>query len=357
MPRMSTLASRDFERIVLIKPSAAGDVVHTLPVLVKLRARYPAARIDWLITPENAELVRCHPALSNVVLFDRRRLARFGRDWTATKGLFTLLGTIRRSRYDLVVDLHGQLRSALFTLAAGSAVRVGFERTREGAWLSYTHRIPLPTMEVHAVDRYLWLGSVLGFDDLPPDFELHLPPEAEMGVDELLRRHGLNDRPYALLVPGTVWETKHWRVEGFADVARHLLASGLAVVLAGSPRDRERCRQVAACCPGTCDLSGQTTLAGLAVLIRRAAACVTNDSGSMHIAVALARPLVSVFGPTSPLRTGPYGRGEVVVQAAMECSPCYLRKLARCPHDHACMREVTSAMVIERLESLRAMAA
>jgi lipopolysaccharide heptosyltransferase I len=351
---MTSLANHQFERILLIKPSAAGDVVHTLPVLVKLRARYTAARIDWLVTPENAELVRCHPALSNVVLFDRRRFARFGRDWAVTKGMFALLKTLRRAHYDLVIDLHGQLRSALFTLAAGSPVRVGFERTREGAWLSYTHRIPLPTMEAHAVDRYLWLGPLLGFDDLAPDFTLYPPLDAESGVADLLRQNRLHDRPYAVLVPGTVWETKHWRVEGFADVGRYLLARGLAVVLAGSPRDRQRCAQVAAACPGVCDLSGQTTLAGLAVLIRGTAACVTNDSASMHIAVALGRPLVSVFGPTSPLRTGPYGRAEVVVRAELECSPCYLRMLARCPHDHACMREVSSAMVIERLEALRA---
>src|SRR5579859_49089 len=103
---MGTLANREFERVLLIKPSAAGDVVHTLPVLVKLRARYPAARIDWLITPENAELVRHHPALSGVVLFDRRHLQRLGRSWSATLGLFRLMHRLWAARYDVVIDLH-----------------------------------------------------------------------------------------------------------------------------------------------------------------------------------------------------------------------------------------------------------
>ena len=111
------LHTHSFQRILLIKPSAVGDIVHTLPVLVRLRQRYPEARIDWLVTPENADLVRHHPDLSNVVLFDRRRYARFGREWFATKGMLNLLRTIRGNRYDLVVDLHGQLRSALFTVA------------------------------------------------------------------------------------------------------------------------------------------------------------------------------------------------------------------------------------------------
>lgn len=352
-----SLAQETFRRILLIKPSAVGDIVHTLPVLVRLRERYPDAQIDWFITPENADLVRYHPALSNVVLFDRRRYARFGRDWFATKGVVNLLRTLRRNHYDLVIDMHGQLRSALFTLATGAAVRVGFEKTREGAWLVYSHHIPLLAESVHAVDRYLWLGRVLGFEAGEPDFGIYGPPAIETRVDELLAAHDLVGRPLALLVPGTVWQTKHWRVEGFAGVARHLLRRDFAVVLAGAPKDRARVREVAALCPAACDLAGQTTLAEMISLVRRAAVCVTNDSGSMHLAVAFGRPLVSVFGPTSPVLTGPYHRMEAVVQAHVPCSPCLLRKLSHCPHQHICMDDVTTGMVIHRVESALARAA
>ena len=122
------LQTAEFSRILLIKPSALGDVVHTVPVLVKLRARYPRARIDWLITPENAEVVRHHPALSNVVLFARRDFSKPGQRWRATLGFFDLLKQIRRAKYDLVVDMHGQVRSALFALISGARVRIGFNR-------------------------------------------------------------------------------------------------------------------------------------------------------------------------------------------------------------------------------------
>lgn len=352
-----SLTTENFRRILLIKPSAVGDIVHTLPVLVRLRERFPDARIDWFITPENADLVRHHPALSNVVLFDRRRYARFGRDWLATKGVLSMLRTLRRNRYDLVVDMHGQLRSALFTMATGARVRVGFERAREGAWLVYSHHIPLLTESVHAVDRYLWLGRLLGFEPGVPDFRIYLPPEIDHRLDALLSPHGATGRPLALLVPGTVWQTKHWRVEGFAGVAKYLEHRGFAVVFAGAPKDRPRVAQVAALCPSACDLTGQTTLAEMIALVRRAAVCVTNDSGSMHLAVAFGRPLVSVFGPTSPVLTGPYGRTEAVVQAHVPCSPCLLRKLSHCQHQHACMEEVTTGIVIHRLESVLARAA
>jgi lipopolysaccharide heptosyltransferase I len=352
---------------LLIKPSAVGDVVHTLPVLVKLRARYPEARIDWLITPENADLVGHHPDLSNTVEFPRRQYARFGRNWSATLGPLRLLAQIRRAGYDLAVDLHGQFRSAIFALASGAPVRIGFDRpqprgqvahgwtgAREGSWMAYTHRIPIPTLEVHAVDRYLWLGQMLGFDDRPTDGRIYLPAQTLASVEDLLRGGGLGDKPLAVVVPGTIWETKHWRVEGFAEVGRYLVAAGMDVVVAGTLRDGPRSRAIVAACPGAHDLSGRTTVGELVALIRRAALCVTNDSGSMHVAVAEERPVVSVFGPTNPVWIGPYGRPHAVVQAGVPCTGCYLRRLRDCPKDHLCMREVTAAMVIDRVERVLA---
>jgi lipopolysaccharide heptosyltransferase I len=371
----AALRSRTFERILLIKPSAFGDVVHTIPVLVKLRARYPRARIDWLITPENAELVRYHSALSNVVFFARRDYGHFGRSWSATRGLVDLLWKLWRTRYDLVIDMHGQMRSAIFTVATGAPVRIGFDRprfrpddvttrrhdgvgehgwngAREWSWMVYSHHIPIPTLSAHAVDRYLWLAPLLGLDEGAPDFRVHWPPEADARVEGLLVEQGLSQRPFAIVVPTTIWATKHWHIEGFAQVGQSLLASGLAVVLAGSPKDHARCQAVVAQCPGAHDLSGQTTLSEFAALMSRSTVNVTNDSGSMHLAVALDKPVVSVFGPTDPVRIGPYGRPYAVVRADVACSPCYLKKLSQCPHEHACMNQVTAEMVIDRLHTI-----
>ena len=377
----SGLQSTEFSRILLIKPSALGDVVHTIPVLVKLRARYPNARIDWLITPENADIVRCHPALSNVVLFARRDFSKRGMRWRALVSFFDLLKQIRRAKYDLVIDMHGQLRSAFFSLVSGAHVRIGFDRpikrgvtvsaehdlrnvpshgwrgAREGSWIAYTHRVSIPTLDVHAIDRYLWVGPLLGFDDDPPDLTIHLSSDTVRNVEQLLEEHGVTpDMPLIILVPGTIWETKHWTIEEFAGVARQFLHDGFAVALAGTMRDQERCRQIAAAAPGTCDLSGKTTPAELAALIRRAELAVTNDSGSMHVAASLGKPMVSVFGPTNPVHIGPYQRPESVVRVDLPCSPCNYRRLSLCPFDHACMKQVTPAMVVERVRKIVAMA-
>jgi heptosyltransferase-1 len=373
------LQSAEFSRILLIKPSALGDVVHTIPVLVKLRARYPHARIDWLITPENAEIVRCHPALSNVVLFARRDFSKRGHRWRAFLSFFDLLKQIRRAKYDLVIDMHGQVRSAFFSLISGARVRIGFDRpvkrgltisaehdlknipnhgwrgAREGSWIAYTHRIPIPTLDVHAIDRYLWVAPLLGLDDNPPDITIHISPQTIRNVNRLLEEHGVPaSKPLVVLVPGTIWETKHWTIDGFAGVARQFLQDGFAVALAGTARDQPRCRQIAAAAPGTCDLSGKTTPADLAALIRRAEVAVTNDSGSMHVAASLGKPMVSVFGPTNPVHIGPYQRPESVVRVDLPCSPCNYRRLSQCPFGHACMKQVTSAMVVERVRRILA---
>jgi ADP-heptose:LPS heptosyltransferase len=181
---------------------------------------------------------------------------------------------------------------------------------------------------------------------------IHLPAQADARAVELLQSAGLGRKPLAVLVPGTIWETKHWHPTGFAEVGRHLIASGYEVVVVGTLKDRIRSQLIAADCPGACDLTGKTTVAGLVALVRRARLCVTNDSGSMHVAVAVGSPVVSVFGPTNPVWIGPYGRPHAVVQAELPCTSCYLRRLRDCPNDHKCMHEVTPAMVIDRIRGV-----
>jgi len=366
------LTSRIFSRILLIKLSALGDVVHAIPLLAKLRARFPAAQIDWFITPENAELVRHHPALSGVVLLDRRRLSKLGRSWSATTELLLVLQQLWHTRYELVIDLQGQLRSALFTLATGAPVRIGFDRpvhsarrdserpeqrnvlqyrwrgARDGSWIAYSHRIPIPTLDVHAVDRYLWIVPMLGLDGKPPDSRIYLSAETEIGVERLLGKHGL--QRFAALVPGTRWETKHWDPERFAEVGRWLKKYGFDVVVLGTQHDCRRSEKITKLSRDAIDFSGQTTSGELAAILKRAAVCVTNDSGSMHLAVAFERPVVSVFGPTNPMHVGPYGRPHAIVRADLPCSPCNFRLLSQCPHGHACMNQVTALTVIRRVE-------
>ena len=379
-PRNRDLWNRDFRKILLIKLSAVGDVVHTIPVLNKLRRRYPAARLDWLINPAIAALLRHHPAITDIIEFAREEWSEPWR-FAPYASYAQLASRLRQARYDLVVDMHGQFRTAILTLATGAPVRIGFDRprarvwdatprkfphqarkhawqgAREGSWLAYTHHIPVPTLDRHAVDRYLEVGPILGLDEDPADFSFPIPQSASSGIESLLRRHGAGDGAIVTLAPGTVWETKHWGSDKFAEVARHFMRNSFmgknfAAVLIGSHRERAVCEEVARLAPGAVNLAGMTTLDELAALIRRSTMVVTNDSGPMHLAVALDRPVVSIFGPTDPVWIGPYRRTDAVLQAALPCSPCYLRRLERCRHDHACMEKVSPLAVIARAENI-----
>ena len=369
------LRSRDFRKILLIKLSAVGDVVHTLPVLNKLRRRYPAARLDWLVTPPIAELLQHNPAISNVVEFARDE---WSAPWRSTPYVSAarLIARLRAVEYDLVIDLQGQFRSAVFAFTSGAPVRIGFDKpradvwnnsprkipadarkhawqgAREGSWLAYTDFIALPTLDIHPVERYLGIGPMLGLDDGLADFSCPIPQEARARIDALVDYYEIAKAKLLVMAPGTNWETKEWRREAFAEVARYFMPKGFAVTLIGSERERALCDDVAKLAPGAINLAGETTLSELAALISRATICVTNDSGPMHLAVALGRPVVSIFGPTDPVWAGPYRRDGAVLRAELPCSPCYLRQLSRCMHGHACMRDVSASAVVERAESM-----
>jgi len=371
------LSRRDFCKILLIKLSAVGDVVHTIPVLNKLRRRYPMAQLDWLVTPAIAELLRHHPAITQIIEFEREA---WSTPWRLTpfSSFARLAAKLRAASYDLVVDMHGQFRTAVLTFATGAPARIGFDRprarvwdasprkfpeqarkhawqgAREGSWVAYTHHIPVPTLDLHAVDRYLNVGPILGLDSEPVDFSFPIPQSAVSWVEALLAEHGADGAEIVIMAPGTIWETKHWGSEKFAEVAGHFLSKGLAVILIGSQRERVVCEEVAALAPGVIDLAGMTALSELAALIRRSTISITNDSGPMHLAVALDRPVVSIFGPTDPVWIGPYRRADAVLHADLECSPCYLRKIKHCHHGHACMRSVSAPAVIERAERILA---
>ena len=371
------LRSHDFRKILLIKLSAVGDVVQTFPVLNKLRHRYPTAQIDWLVTPAIGELLAHNPAISTVIAFVRDEWSSPFRAAPYVSAA-RLIATLRAAQYDLVIDLQGQFRSAAFAFASGAPVRIGFDRpradrwktlarkipdeakkhawqgAREGSWLAYTHHIAVPTLDVHPVERYLGVAPMLGLDDGAPDFSFPILQEASTRIDGLLDYYDIGKTRLIAMAPGTNWDTKQWRVAGFADVARNFLQKGNAVALIGSERERAVCDEVAQLAPGAINLAGETTLDELAALIRRATVCVSNDSGPMHLAVALDRPVVSVFGPTDPVWAGPYRRDGAVLRADLPCSPCYLRQLSRCMHGHACMHDVSASAVIERVEGILA---
>ena len=303
-----------YEKILLIKPSSLGDVVMALPALSALRRSFPQARISWLIRPEFAPLLEGHPHLDEVILFDRKFLAKAWYSPSAGRSLLSLISTLGRGRFDAVLDLQSLFRTGLLARLSGCRQRFG-PRWREMAHLFYTTSIP-PRLEwVHVVDYYLKLVEAMGASDLRAEFLLPEKPVAAGAAHVLLAQHHIDVDRYAVVIPGSAQTSKCWPVERFAALVDRLAsAQGLAVVATGGKSERamiEKIRSLAKHPPP--NLASQTPLPELVEVLRGAKLVVSNDTGPGHIAGALGRPLVMMFSWSNPLRVGPYGRPQCAV--------------------------------------------
>lgn len=337
-------------RICLIKPSALGDVVNALPVLAAMRRQWPGARISWVVNRSLRGLLDGHPALDEVIAYDRGR-AKF-----SPAGLSRFAGFLRdlgRRGFDLTVDLQGLLRSGLMTYATGAAVRVGLADAREGAPWFYTHRVAPPggRGEAHAVDRLLRLAEVFGADVSRPRFEVACGPD-----DRAWARAVLRDvpRPRLVLNLGARWATKRWPPEHFAAIARRAVDRfGAALVAVGAPEDAplvDDLRARLGAIP-VLDLCGRTTLPQLASIAAESDLVLSNDTGPLHLATAAGARVVGIYTCTSPALNGPYGPNATAVQSRIWCAGSYLKTCDRLD----CMRELTPdrvwPLVASQLES------
>lgn len=333
-------------RVLIVRPSALGDVCRTVPVLVSLKRAWPQAHVDWLVQDGFADAIAAHPDLTRVVLFPRRGLGR----WYTREGAALgrkLVSQLHAARYDLVLDCQGLARSGLLTRATGAAIRVGHADARELAWLGYTHRVDAAGA-VHTVDRMLTLVEALGVPAVR-DMRLYAVPGDLAAVDADGRFAG---RRFAVLAPTSRWPGKRWPAERFAELARELLTRGFErVVLVGGANERDQCAplvQLAGREPRVVDLVGATTVGGLLAVIARSSLVVANDSAALHMAVGLDKPLVGLFGPTDVAKVGPYGRERDVIQ--------HVRPGERLDHKNeaagrAMMDRIVVAEVLQRIGS------
>ncbi|MBA0915899.1 MAG: glycosyltransferase family 9 protein [Nitrospira sp.] len=334
----------DYRHILLIKPSSMGDIVHAMPTCAAIRRAYPKARLTWLVKREWAGLVE--------------RIEGVDRVWpveATLTGWLSQVPSLRAEHFDLVVDLQGLLRSAAIGWLSGSPLFVGFATGREGSPWFYSKSVPVPSLEMHAVDRYLLVAKAVGASEPGiPEFHFRIPQSDHEEVDRLLLRSGV--------VPGTSWvvmnvsarwPTKRWPVESFAEVADRLQQEGYgSVVLIGGPDERAEVTAVRGKMKTPAiDLTGATTVGLLPALLSKAALLITNDSGPMHIAAAVGSGVVGLFGPTSAVLTGPYGAGHHVLTGNVPCRPCFSRTCHNAvPLE--CLRTVSPNQVLEAVRAI-----
>jgi len=301
-------------RVLIVRPSALGDVSRTVPALVTLRETHPHAHIDWLVQEEFVDVISAHPALDGVIRFPRKRFGSALYNPQAAIQMLKWLRGLGENQYDLAVDLQGLLRSGLFTRFTGAGKRLGFANAREGAALvgRYTHRYQIDT-RLHAVDRMLGLLEADGCE-IAHDMRLYVPAADAQWLEGFISP----EVDFVCLAPTARWACKCWPIENWIDLAQRILDLKVAskiVVLAG-PDEKTQIKPLldAFNDADSSLIYPRTTVGQMMALLQRCKALVSNDSAPLHIAVGLDRPVVGIYGPTDPALVGPYRRVDAVVQ-------------------------------------------
>jgi len=329
-------------KILILKPSSLGDVIQALPVLRLLKRHWPHAQIHWWIDAAFAPFLEGDPDLAGVVRFERRRWAQ-PRHWPE---MLRSIRQLRQQNFDLVIDLQCLARSAIFAWLANGRQLVGLDEVREGARGFYDLAVPRLSHHTHAVDWYLAVLPRLGVPvDQPFDW---LPPRPAIAAQ--VERKWPGPARWIILQPGARWSNKRWPVEHFAELVRQLThrAPHLRFVILGAGTDAPLGDIIAQAAPRSLNLCGQTSLLEMIEWIRRCDLMISNDTGPMHAAAALRKPLLALFGPTEPRRTGPYGQQASVVRLDLPCSPCMRAACHHTPTEE-CLRALTPAQALTRI--------
>ena len=333
-------------KILILKPSSLGDVVQGLPVLRALKRHWPRSQVYWWIESDLAPLLDGDPDLAGVIPFERRR-------WATPSNWLALWNTtlwMRRQRFDLVIDLQCLLRSGIFAWLANGKLTVGLDEPREGARGFYDLIAPRPSFHTHAVDWYL---SVLPLAGVPVIRDFEWLPRRPAVAAGLRRKWPVEPGPWLILQPGARWPNKRWPVEYFAEFVRRAAAlrADWRFAILGSAQERALGETIAGVLPSrSLDLTGRLSLPEMVEWIRLGTAMVTNDTGPMHVAAALGKPVVGLFGPTEPHRTGPSGQIDHVLQARLPCVPC-LKPRCTYAKPLECLRLLVPAAALAALES------
>ncbi|MCS6859340.1 MAG: glycosyltransferase family 9 protein [Abditibacteriales bacterium] len=339
-------------RILIVKLSSLGDIVHALPTVNALRDRFPQAHIAWLVDAAWREILDGVAAVDEVLINPlpsgktfrwRRDIGRIGAYW---RGVKAMRRELRARQFDAALDLQGLFRSAIWCRWSGAPVRVGLrDNVHEFNYVFLTHRVP--SAGRHAVERMLGVAQYFGADISQPRFGYEPPPAAQQFADEFLHRHHADRERLIGINAGASRPTNRWDTDKFAAVA-DALAQNLRgqVILFGAPSDVPRTNDIARQMKTTPIIAaGQTTISQLAALLQRCTLLVSGDTGPMHLATAVGTPVVALFGPAAAWLTGPYGKSHVVVEKDLPCRPCFHRPRA-CQGRIDCLKMIDVAEVV-----------
>lgn len=330
----------DPKRILLVLCGSIGDVTRALPLANLIHRGFPKATLSWAVEPPSLPLIEHHPAVDEIIVFDRPH-------WW--KQLVPFLRKIHAGRFDWVLDLQRHLKSGIISRWSGAPNRLGFHRLdcKEFNWIFNNRTIPALGNGISKFNHYLKFAEYLGLVPDRVEWQLSLTREEQLSV----ARHLASVRGgFAALFIGSRWQSKGWFPTQISSCARLIRERhGLGAVLLGSETDAATAREVEhSCGRDIANLVGRTSLKEAVGIIARAKVAVGPDTGLMHIAAAVSTPVISLWGATSPSRSGPYGFEELAIQGKADCSPCYLK---RCPIGRVCMQSIDVEAIMTKIET------
>lgn len=318
-------------KLLIVKMSSLGDVIHTIPLAKILKERFKEEiTIDWVVNKEYVSLISNNGIVRNAIPFDRK-------EWVSFSGFFKTFSEIKafsqqlkKEHYDVVFDVQGLLKSALVTSMASGRISVGFSDAREGATFFYNKKIMVKDV-MHAVEKnllFLYFFKI-GWDKQDVDFPIYVSEEDKAYVDSLLNGYEIR-KDYAVFCPFSRWNTKMWEEQRFHKLAEMINSLGIDVVWTGSKNEKLVYQTKN-------DFTGKLSLNQLYYLFKKSRFVVTCDSGAMHLATAAKANILAIFGPTSPLKTGPYSvsnKAVVVQRDDISCVPCFRKS---CDKKNICL--------------------
>lgn len=296
-------------RILIVRLSAIGDVIHGLPVLNALREAFPRAFLGWVVEGRASCLLEGHPALDQLI--------RVPRGWLKSpRTVLQLRRQLRESAFEVTIDVQGLTKSAVAAWLSGAKRRIGFDGVKGRELSRWLNTELVPSTAPHIVDCNLELLGPLGITSPAVRFELPETAEAREAAEQIIRRVNL-ESGYVLINPGAGWPSKLWPAQRFAAVAQHIARTWRlpSIVLWAGQQEQAMAHEVVAHSQGYAWQAPATSLLELAALARRARLFVAADTGPLHLAAAVGTPCVGLFGPMPAERNGPYGPEHIALQA------------------------------------------
>ena len=312
-------------KILIVKPSSLGDIFHCFPAVALLGKAFPEAQFDWFVRPELEEAIAYSPVkINRTIIFPRRHLAKIK---SFLPAFLKLINSLRKEKYDLIIDFQGLLRSAIFTSLSRSSQTVGFARPKEKiASLAYKHKIHIPKECIHAVDRNLALAeAITGLKASEEITSLGKTEKFIPAVEAIFKKHNITSNDKLMgMIPGARWKSKRWKAEFFAEIANKFIAKNpdYKILIIGGPDDLNSAKKIIS---ATANKNIISIIGEMIEVINHCQFIFSNDSGPIHIAAALRKTVFALFGPTDSEKTGPYGDFHHIFQRNLSCIKCLKR--------------------------------